>query len=182
MENTTSQRPPKDQYYLNIAREIGVRSTCFRAHGGAIIVRDDQIVSAGYIGAPRGTKDCLERGYCLRDELKIPHGTRYEVCRSVHAEMNAIINAARSGVSLLRGTMYISSQNGKTGDRFDTFPCYICKKMIINSGIDRVVSSTKDGGFKIFYVKDWAEEWKQGDILDDQHQYGADQNKKENLS
>ena len=180
--NQKSKRPPKDQYYLNIAKEIGARSTCFRAHGGAIIVRDDQIISAGYIGAPRGTKDCLERGYCLRDELKIPHGTQYEICRSVHHEMNAIINAARAGVSLLNGTMYMYSENGKTGEKYNAFPCYICKKMMINAGLDRIVCSTKDGGQQIFYVKDWVEEWKQGDILDDKHQYGPDQNNKENLS
>ena len=182
MENNIPfQRPQKDKYYLNIAREIGIRSTCFRAHGGAIIVRDDQIISAGYVGAPRGTKDCLERGYCLRDELKIPHGTRYEICRSVHSEMNAIINAARAGVSLLGGTMYLYTENGKTKEKFDTFPCYICKKMIINAGLDRIVCATKEGDHKIFYIKDWMEEWKQRDILDDKHQYGIDQNKKENL-
>src|SRR4030042_3686430 len=100
-------RPSKDQYYLNIAKEIAQRSTCFRAKGGAIVVKDDQIISTGYIGAPRKTKDCLERGYCLRDELKIPHGTQYEICRSVHSEMNALVNAGRAGVSLLGGAMYI---------------------------------------------------------------------------
>jgi dCMP deaminase len=176
------KRPSKEQYYLNIAKEIAQRSTCFRAKYGAIIVKDDQIVSAGYVGAPRNTKDCLERGYCLRDQLKIPHGTQLEVCRSVHAEQNAIINAARAGVSLLGGTIYLYSENGKTGEKVDSMPCYICKKMIINSGISKFIGSSKDGGYKVFHVEDWVAEWKIGDILDDKYQYGADQNAKENLA
>jgi len=170
-------RPSKDEYYLQIAREIGKRSTCFRNKGGAIIVRDDQIVSTGYIGAPRKTKDCLERGECLRNKLGIPHGQRYEICRSVHAEQNAIINAARAGVSLLNGTMYIYIENQK-GEKLNSFPCYICKKMIINAGLERVVCSTKEGA-KIFKVSDWVEEWKKSDILDDKYQYGRDQNESE---
>ncbi|MEA3344441.1 MAG: hypothetical protein U9Q16_02055, partial [Patescibacteria group bacterium] len=100
-------RPSKEEYYLNIAKQIAQRSTCFRLRAGAIILKNDQIISTGYIGAPRGTKDCLERGECLRNKLNIPHGQRYEVCRSVHAEQNAIINAARAGVSLLNGDMYL---------------------------------------------------------------------------
>jgi len=171
-------RPSKDQYYLNIAKEVSQRGTCFRLKGGAIIVRDDQIIATGYIGAPGKTKDCFERGECLRDKLKIPHGTRYEICRSVHCETNAIINAARAGVSLLGGIIYIYEENGK-GEKVDSTPCYICKKMIINSGLERVVSATKDGGIQISYVKDWIDDWRQKDILDDKHQYGADQNKKE---
>ena len=174
-------RPSKDQYYLNIAKEVAQRGTCYRLKGGAIIIKDDQIISTGYVGAPRKTKDCFERGECLRDKLKIPHGTQYEICRSVHAEMNAIINAARAGVSLLNGTMYFYSENGKTNEKVDSFPCYICKKMIINAGLDKFVSSTKEGKIKIFYIKDWVEEWEKGDILDDMHQYGKDQNIKENL-
>lgn len=171
-------RPSKDQYYLNIAKEVAQRSTCYRLKGGAIIVRDDQIISTGYIGAPRKTKDCFERGYCLRDKLGIPHGKQYELCRSVHCEANAIINSARAGVSLLNGTMYIYAEK-PNGEKVDSFPCYICKKMIINAGLKRVVCSTKDGGMKSFEVKDWVEEWKEKDILDDKYQYGKDQNLKE---
>lgn len=171
-------RPARDQYYLNIAKEVAERGTCYRLKGGAIIVRDDQIISTGYIGAPRKTKDCFERGYCLRDRLNIPHGKQYETCRSVHAEQNAIINAARAGVSLLRGTMYIYEETGK-GEKVDSLPCYICKKMMINSGLERVVSSMRDEDMRIFYIADWIEEWRQKDILDDKHQYGKDQNKKE---
>jgi len=174
-------RPSKDQYYLNIAKEVSQRGTCFRLRGGAIVVKDDQIISAGYIGAPRGTKDCMERGYCLRDRLKIPHGTQYEICRSVHCEANAIINAARAGVSVLGATMYIYEENGKTGEKVDAMPCYMCKKMMINAGLNKAIGNTKDGSFKVFHVEDWIAEWKHGDILDDKYQYGKDQNEKENL-
>ncbi|GEM_PF-129270 len=174
-------RPSKDQYYLDIAKEVAQRGTCFRSRFGALIVKDDQIISTGYIGAPRGVKDCMERGYCLRDELKIPHGTQYEVCRSVHAEMNAIINAARAGVSLLGATMFLYSENPKTGELIDSLPCYICKKMVINAGIGKFIGNTKEGSVKIFHVEDWVSEWKQGDVLDDKHQYGGDRNIVDNL-
>jgi len=169
-------RPSKEEYYLNIAKAVAQRSTCFRLKGGAVIVRGDQIISTGYIGAPRGTKDCLERGECLRDKLHIPHGKQYEICRSVHAEQNAIINAARAGVSLYGGTMYMYAENGE-GKRIDSFPCYICKKMIINAGLERMICSDKGGGIKSFEIKDWISEWQKGDILDDKYQYGKDQNK-----
>jgi len=172
-------RPSKDEYYLKIAKHIGLRSTCFRNRGGAVIVRDDQIIATGYIGAPRKTKDCFERNECLRDKLKIPHGKQYEICRSVHAEMNAIINAARAGVSLLGADMYLSFENPKDNTPRDSFPCFICKKMIINAGINKVICSTQDGGMKIFKIEDWVRDWQEKDILDDQHQYGDDLNIKE---
>jgi dCMP deaminase len=106
------------------------------------------------------------------DKLKIPHGQRYELCRSVHAEQNAIINAARAGVSLLGGDIYIYGSVPGKDKRIDAFPCYICKKMIINAGLNRVISSTEDGKMKIFHVSDWIKDWQEGDILDDSHQYG----------
>lgn len=175
-------RPTKEEYYLNIAKEVARRSTCFRSTFGAIIVKDDQIVSAGYVGAPRGTKDCMERGYCLRDHLKIPHGTQFEVCRSVHAEQNAIINAARAGTNLLGGTLYLYCENGKTGEPVDAIPCYICKKMIINAGLSKFIGNTKDGRLKVYHIEDWVNEWKHGDVLDDKFQYGADRNVADNLA
>ena len=168
-------RPLKDKYYLNIAREVAQRSTCFRVKIGAVIIRDDQIIATGYAGAPRKTKDCYERGFCLRDKLKIPHGHRYELCRSCHAEQNAIINSARAGVSLLQGNIYIYAQNDK-GETIDGFPCFICKKMIINAGLNKIICSSKDGDYKIFSVRNWVKEWQEKDILDDQQQYGIDQN------
>jgi dCMP deaminase len=166
------KRISKDEYYLGIAEEVGRRSTCWRRSIGAIIIRDDQIISTGYVGAPRKTKDSFEHGFCLRDKLKIPHGQRYELCRSVHAEQNAIINAARAGVSLLGGDIYIYGKVYGKDKPIDAFPCYICKKMIINAGLNRVICSTADGKMKIFRITDWIKDWQDGDILDDSHQYG----------
>ena len=110
--------------------------------------------------------------FCLRDKLKIPHGQRYELCRSVHAEQNAIINAARAGVSLLGGDIYLyGSIPGKDGP-IDALPCFICKKMIINAGLKRVICSTSEGKLVIFSADDWTDEWQKNDIIDDKHQYG----------
>ncbi len=169
-------RPSKERYYLNIAKEVAQRSTCYRVKIGAIIVRNDVIVSTGYVGAPRKTKDCFERGFCLRDKLKIPHGQRYELCRSVHSEMNCLINAARSGSSVLGGDMYIWGCD-RNGNLIDAFPCFICKKMIINAGLKRVICSSRNGEIKIFNVEEWVKEWQEKDIVDDKHQYGRDLNK-----
>jgi dCMP deaminase len=169
----TAPRTTKEDYYLGIAREVARRSTCWRRSIGAIIVRDDQIISAGYVGAPRKTRDSVEHGFCLRDRLGIPHGQRYELCRSVHAEQNAIINAARAGVSLLGGDMYIFGTSVDGGSVIDAFPCFICKKMIINAGLTRVICSTAAGTPSVFLIEDWARAWREGDILDDTHQYGS---------
>jgi len=166
------KRLSKREYYLSIAKEVAQRSTCFRRSIGAIIVRDDQIISTGYVGAPRKTKDSLEHGFCLRDQLNIPHGQRYELCRSVHAEQNAIINAARAGVSLLDGDMYIYGRDRKENTLINAFPCFICKKMIINAGLNNVICSTADGKMKIFRIKDWIKDWQENDIIDDMNQYG----------
>jgi len=168
----TPPRITKDEYYLGIAREVARRSTCFRRSIGALIIRDDQVISTGYVGAPRKTRDSLEHGFCLRDKLKIPHGERYELCRSVHAEQNAIINAARAGVSLLGGDMYIYGRDLHEDRDIDALPCFICKKMIINAGLKRVVCSAAEGGHRSFLVDDWIRDWREGDILDDRHQYG----------
>ena len=166
------KRVSKDEYYLGIAKEVSRRSTCFRRSIGAIIIRDDQIISTGYVGAPRKTKSSFEHGFCLRDKLNIPHGHRYELCRSVHAEQNAIINAARAGVSLLGGDIYIYGSSYESKESIDAFPCFICKKMIINAGLRRVICSISEDKMKIFSVSEWAKEWQEGDIIDDSHQYG----------
>jgi dCMP deaminase len=170
------KRPPRDEYFLDIAKQIGQRSTCFRNKLGAIIVKDNVILSTGYIGAPRKTRDCYERNECLRDKLNIPHGQRYELCRSVHGEQNAIINASRSGTSIVGADMYVCATDLE-GNPISSFPCFICKKMIINAGLNRVICSTKDGSYKIFKVEDWVRDWQEKDIIDDKHQYGADRNK-----
>ncbi len=171
------KRPSKKRYYLGIAKQVAQRSTCLSIKGGAVIVNNDSIISTGYIGAPRGTKDCFERGNCLRRKLNIPHGERYELCRSVHAEQNAIINAARSGVSTLNGDMFLYAER-EQGKPINFFPCFICKKMVINAGLKKVVCSLESGDFKIFKVSDWIKGWQKKDMLDDQYKYGDDQNKK----
>lgn len=167
-------RPSKDQYYLNIASEVAQRSTCLVAHFGAIIVRDDQIISTGYNGAPRKTNDCYERGNCLRRELNIPSGQRYELCRSVHAEQNVIINSARAGVNILGGDIYVWGVR-KKGDEFKPLkgvPCFICKKMVINAGLERYVTHDENESMLVLNIKDWASDWANKDMLDDMHIYG----------
>jgi len=167
------KRPSKEEYYLNIAEQVSRRGTCMRAQHGVIIVKNDQIVATGYVGAPRKTRDCLERGNCLRTELKIPSGHRYELCRSVHGEMNAIINAARSGANILGGDMYIFSASIFGGERriVNAHPCFICKKMIINSGLKRVITKMADGSIKIHDVERWASSWQKKDMIDDKEKY-----------
>lgn len=168
------KRPAKHQYYLDIARVVSSRSTCLKVLIGAIIVKGDQIIAAGYVGSPRKTKSSIEHDFCLRQKLNIPSGTQYELCRSVHAEQNAIINAARAGVSVVDGNMYIFGEERPTGELLNAFPCFICKKMIINAGLARVISSVKDGEqkFKIFPINEWIQDWQNQDIIEDKYRYG----------
>jgi dCMP deaminase len=145
-------RPKRNEHFLNRAKVVAEMSTCLRRKVGAIIVSKDGVeLSSGYSGAPRGSEHCIEIGKCLRTELRIPSGQNYELCRSVHAEQNAIINAARTGVSVLGGEMYISSEkmkggygNGNGQDKVYG-PCIICKKEIINVGL-RAVHMREEGG------------------------------------
>jgi dCMP deaminase len=124
---TKTNRPNIDEYFLKIATVVGQRSTCHRHNVGAVLVNNKQILSTGYNGAAAGVKDCLELG-CLRDELKIPSGTRHEICRAIHAEQNAIIQAALHGVSTQDSTIYCTHS-----------PCNLCAKMLVNAGVKRVV-------------------------------------------
>lgn len=169
------ERPEKDQYYLNIAEVVSKRSTCLKVLIGAIIVKEDQIIAAGYVGAPRKTKSSIEHDFCLRKKLGIPSGQQYEMCRSVHAEQNAIINAARAGVSLLGGNMYIYGEKRDTGEVIGAFPCFICKKMIINAGLNRIITSTsdKDKKYMTFTVDEWIENWQKNDIIEDKFKYNG---------
>ncbi|MBN1258686.1 dCMP deaminase family protein [Candidatus Peregrinibacteria bacterium] len=170
-------RPSKDEYYLELAKTVAKRGTCTKVEIGAVIIKDDQVVATGYNGAPRGTKSSLDHAFCLRKKLGIPSGRNYEICRSVHAEQNCIINAARAGVSLLGGDIFIYGQfreDGKKGKPFDAFPCFICKKMLINCGLKRVICSLSNGSYKIFYVDEWVREWLEQDIIDDKFQYGVE--------
>lgn len=128
---TTPKRPHPDEYFLKIASVVAERSTCLRHHVGAVAVRDKHILATGYNGAPAGLKDCLELG-CLRDEHHIPSGTRHEICRSIHAEQNVIIQASLHGVSLEGATIYCTHT-----------PCILCAKMLVNARIKRFVSFGK---------------------------------------
>ncbi|MFO7711555.1 MAG: deaminase [Candidatus Woesearchaeota archaeon] len=174
------ERPSKKEYYLNITKEVAARSNCLSTNIGAIIVRDDQIVSTGYNGAPRKTKDCYKTGTCLRRDMEIPSGQRYELCRSVHAEQNAIINAARAGVSILNGTMYIYGVRTYGVEEpvlLDALPCLFCKKMLINAGLKAIVAMMSDGTIKEFSVDEWANEWRERDLTDDLNQYNTSYSK-----
>ncbi|HKM28214.1 MAG TPA: cytidine/deoxycytidylate deaminase family protein [Anaerovoracaceae bacterium] len=121
-------RPSWDEYFMEMAELTAQRSTCLRRNVGAVIVKDRHIVATGYNGAPRGVAHCEEKGGCLREQLNIPSGQRHELCRALHAEQNAIIQAATLGVSIEGASIYITHQ-----------PCVICAKMIINAGINRIV-------------------------------------------
>ncbi len=138
-------RPSKDQYYLNIAKEVSQRATCIRRRYGAIIVKDDQVISTGYCGAPRSTANCIDSDVCKRAELKIPPGERYELCRGVHAEMNTIINAARVGVSVLNATLYLYGEDLENTGKLNRFPCKLCRRVIINAGLASVIITGEDG-------------------------------------
>ena len=147
-------RRSKENYYLDIAEAALERSTCLRRQFGAIIVRDDEIVATGYNGAPRGRRNCSDLGRCTRRELNIPAGERYELCRSVHAEANAIISAARR--DMIGGTLYLVGRDAASGELLhDTTSCAMCRRMIINSGITRVVNRIGDDGIEIIDVLNW---------------------------
>ncbi|MCC8048328.1 MAG: cytidine deaminase [Oscillospiraceae bacterium] len=147
-------RTSKENYYLNIADAVSARSTCMRRKYGAIIVRKDEIISTGYNGAPRGRKNCSDIGFCTREALQIPSGERYELCRSVHAEANAIISAARR--DMIGATLYLCGRDAKTGELLhDTTSCSMCRRQIINSGIVRVVARTGEDGYSVTDVDEW---------------------------
>lgn len=147
-------RTGKEDYYLSIADAVLSRSTCLRRKYGAIIVRNDEILSTGYNGAPRGRRNCSNIGYCTREHMNIPSGERYELCRSVHAEANAIISAARR--DMLGGTLYLVGRDAKTNALLeDTMPCSMCKRLIINAGLAEVVLRTGEDRFHTISVRDW---------------------------
>ena len=154
MGNTT--RVSKENYYLDIAQTVSSRSTCLRKKYGAIIVKNDNIVSTGYNGAPRGRKNCNEMGECMRDRLNIPRGERYEMCRSIHAEANAIISASRE--EMIDSVLYMACVDGKSGELVpDTCSCMMCKRLIINAGISKVVVRNTPDTYTVYEVNDWIE-------------------------
>ena len=148
------ERKSKVNYYLDIAQTVATRGTCLRKHFGAIIVRNDVIVSTGYNGAPRGRQNCCDMGDCLRDRMKIPRGERYELCRSVHAEANAIIAAARE--SMLGADLFLCCVDPGTGELVGgTTCCQMCKRLVINAGIRRVYVRENEENFSVYDVDSW---------------------------
>ena len=149
------ERRDKINYYLGLAEMVSQRSTCLRRRYGAVIVNNDEVVSTGYNGAPRGRKNCTEVGWCIREKLKIPRGERYEICRSVHAEANAIISAARD--RMLGASLYLTGVDAQTGEYVpNSSSCSMCKRQVINAGITKVyVRDDKDSYRVVDVNEDW---------------------------
>ena len=147
-------RISKENYYLDIAQTVLERATCLRRVYGAIIVKNDEIISTGYNGAPRGRKNCVDMGYCTREAMQVPRGERYELCRSVHAEANAIISASRR--DMVGGDIYLVGRNAQTGELLhDATSCAMCRRMIINAGLARVVIRNTPTEFEVVDVQEW---------------------------
>ncbi|MBP5166200.1 MAG: cytidine deaminase [Oscillospiraceae bacterium] len=147
-------RKDKTNYYLDRADAVLSRSTCLRRRYGAIIVKNDEIVATGYNGAPRGRKNCDDLGSCKREVLEIPSGERYELCRSVHAEMNAIISAARD--QTIGSVLYLVGRDYKTDALLtSTTPCSMCRRVIINAGIEKVISRVTETEYTVTDVREW---------------------------
>ena len=150
-------RISKANYYLDIAQTVLERATCLRRVYGAIIVKNDEIISTGYNGAPRGRANCVDLGYCSREAMQVPRGERYELCRSVHAEANAIISAARR--DMVGGTLYLVGLDARTGELLgDATSCSMCRRLVINAGLKEVVIRRTATEFDVVDVQDWVAE------------------------
>ena len=146
------ERISKENYYLDIAETVLERATCLRRIYGAIIVKNDEIISTGYNGAPRGRANCVDMGYCSREAMQVPRGERYELCRSVHAEANAIISASRR--DMVGGTIYLVGRDARTGELLsDATSCLMCRRMVINAGLERVVIRRTETEFEVVPVE-----------------------------
>lgn len=151
------ERRDKINYYLDLAEIVSQRTTCLRRRYGAVIVKNDEVISTGYVGAPRGRKNCTDLGYCIRTELQIPRGERYELCRSVHAEANAIISASRD--KMLDATLYLTGVEVADGSYVsNSCCCSMCKRMVINAGIKEVIIRDNKDNYRIIPVSDWIED------------------------
>lgn len=147
-------RRDKINYYLDIAQTVAERGTCLRRNFGAIIVKNDEIIATGYTGAPRGRKNCSDLQFCMREKLSIPRGQRYELCRSVHAEANAIISTSRD--KLLDSTLYLACLDAKEHTLVpNTSSCSMCKRLVINAGIKEVIVRDDTEHYRIISVQDW---------------------------
>ena len=150
------ERRDKVNYYLDIAQTVTERATCLRRIWGAVIVKNDEIISTGYNGAPRGRKNCSDLGYCIREKLNIPRGERYELCRSVHAEQNAIISASRR--DMIGATLYMVGKDVNTGEYVEkSMPCSMCTRAIINSGIEKLYIRDDKDNYREILVSDLIE-------------------------
>ena len=151
------QRRDKINYYLDLAETVSQRCTCLRRHYGAVIVKEDEVISTGYVGAPRGRENCSDLGYCLRAKMGVPRGQRYELCRSVHAEANAIISASRR--DMLGATLYLVGREVDTGSYVENAVCCsMCKRLVINAGIQQVIVRDDKDHYRVIQVSDWIED------------------------
>lgn len=151
------ERRDKINYYLDLAEAVSQRSTCLRRRFGAVTVQNDEVIATGYNGAPRGRQNCTDLQYCIRTKLDVPRGERYELCRSVHAEANAIISASRK--EMYGGTLYLVGVEAQTGKYVENAgSCPMCKRLIINSGIDHVIIRDNKTDYRIINVRKWIEE------------------------
>ena len=147
-------RKDKINYYLDIADVVSNQCTCLRRRYGAVIVKNDEIISTGYVGAPRGRQNCTDLGYCVRQKLNIPRGERYELCRSVHAESNAIISAERA--KMVHSTLYLSGREVDTNEIIkNSICCSMCKRLVINAGIKTVIVRDTPEEYRVIDVADW---------------------------
>lgn len=150
------ERRDKVNYYLDLAESVSQRGTCLRRHYGAVIVKNDEVISTGYVGAPRGRKNCTDLNWCLREKLGIPRGERYELCRSVHAEANAIISTPRD--KMLGSSLYLVGIDMSTGDYVkNANSCSMCKRMVINAGIEKIYIRDSKNEYRVVEVNDWVE-------------------------
>ena len=148
------ERISKENYYLNIAQTVLERATCLRRVFGAIIVKNDEIISTGYNGAPRGRRNCVDMGLCTREAMRVPRGERYELCRSVHAEANAIISASRR--DMVGSTLYLVGKDAQSGELLgDATSCAMCRRQVINAGISRVIIRQTKTDYQVVDVSDW---------------------------
>lgn len=151
------ERRDKINYYLDLAEVVAQRSTCLRRRYGAVIVQNDEVISTGYVGAPRGRKNCTDLNFCIRSKMNVPRGERYELCRSVHAEANAIISSSRN--KMLGSTLYLVGIECDTGEYVENAnSCSMCKRMIINAGIAHVIIRDTKDDYRIIHVQKWIDE------------------------
>ena len=149
-------RRDKVNYYLDIAEQVSKRCTCIRRHYGAVIVKDDEVISTGYVGAPRGRKNCTDLHACIREEKNVPRGERYELCRSVHAEANAIVSASRR--DMIGSSMYLVGTDMSTGEYVENAnSCAMCKRLLLNAGIIDMYIRDNNDEYRVVSIKDWIE-------------------------